>query len=278
MLYVRGIISSVFSILYVNKNLKHVVYDGVPEGCMKKLVLRGFQATLLICIQFTIVKYLSLIYIGIAQNITPLVTIVMSYYMTGEVLKTSDIVMIFVTFAGVSLITIGFNYDTASKNTHGQVPLFAQVGAFSIPFVLAFGNILMSTMKGLHENTVSLYINPTLAVVMYITMRQQGYDSSIFSTFDWLDWLLTVFFSINVVLVQTLKFMALQNEKPAKLGHFQYMGSVYQLFFDVCLLGAVFMPMQWMGLAIMFGAYFFKVLWDFNSKKDDKYTNPSQSK
>ena len=49
-----------------------------------------------------------MIYIGLAQNVTPLVTIVMSYFMTGEKLKKIDIGLIFVTFIGVTLISIGF--------------------------------------------------------------------------------------------------------------------------------------------------------------------------
>ena len=56
----------------------------------------------------TVIKYFSLIYIGLAQNITPLVTIVMSYFMTGERLKSIDIILIFITFIGVTFISYGF--------------------------------------------------------------------------------------------------------------------------------------------------------------------------
>jgi hypothetical protein len=66
LLFMRGIISSTFSILWVNTKLKMVVWDSIPRSQFKNLAIRSGQACLLILIQFTIVKYLSLIYIGVA--------------------------------------------------------------------------------------------------------------------------------------------------------------------------------------------------------------------
>jgi drug/metabolite transporter (DMT)-like permease len=81
-----------------------VIWDSVPRSQFQNLAIRSCQGSLLILIQFTIVKYLSLIYIGVAQNCTPLVTVLMSYFMTGERVKMIDIVMILITFIGVSFI------------------------------------------------------------------------------------------------------------------------------------------------------------------------------
>lgn len=69
----------------------------------------------------------------------------------------------------------------------------------------------MSKMKGLDENTVSLYMNPSLAVIMFVYMRCEGLDATMFfeSSFGLKDWLLLIFFSVGTVLVQTLKFNAL---------------------------------------------------------------------
>ena len=60
----------------------------------------------------------------------------------------------------------------------------------------------MYKMKGLHENTVSMYINPVLALTMLIVMLFQGGISiSFLSNFTWVDWILTIFFSIGTVIV-----------------------------------------------------------------------------
>ena len=66
LLFARGVISTLFSIMITNKDLKYVIWDGIPKEQFKNLAVRSFQATCLILIQFTIVKYLSLIYIGLA--------------------------------------------------------------------------------------------------------------------------------------------------------------------------------------------------------------------
>jgi hypothetical protein len=48
----------------------------------------------------------------------------------------------------------------------------AMSGAFLLPFVTAYTNVLTSKMKNLHENTVSCYVNPSvgifaLAIMLY---------------------------------------------------------------------------------------------------------------
>lgn len=141
------------------------------------------------------------------------------------------------------------------------------IGAFFIPVLLSYGNVLMHTMKNLDENTVALYMNPALAIIMFFYIRYKGQTFDVFADFGWLDWFLTIFFSVNTVIVQTLKFKALQNEEPGKLSHYQYLGTVYQLVFDVFFLGATFMPIQWAGLAIMFFGYGLQVFLKIRSVK-----------
>ena len=190
--------------------------------------------------------------------------------MTGENLRCADIVLIGITFIGVTMVTMGVDAQKKQNHLKEDIPLYAVIGAFMIPFLLSFGNIIMRKMKGMHENTVSLYMNPTLAILMYFCLIYMDLDLTIFWTqFQLYDWLLIIFFSVGTVLVQTLKFIALQNEEPGKLSHYQYMGSIYQLFFDVNLLGAQFQQIQWMGLTIMFFGYALKA-WDIVKYQKEK--------
>ena len=117
-------------------------------------------------------------YIGIAQNLTPIITVFMSYFMVGEKIKCIDVLMILIGLVGVTLVTYGFTQKQELKE-HSP-PLLATIGAFSIPFLLSLGNITMSKMKGLDENTVSLYMNPSLMVIMAIYMRYEGHTAEMF--------------------------------------------------------------------------------------------------
>lgn len=114
----------------------------------------------------------------------------------------------------------------------------------------------MSTMKGLHPNAVSLYLNPTLTFFMIMDQVVCATSPSIFWHLEFFDWFLLFIFGVNAFAVQSLKYMALQYQEPAKLSHYQYMNSVYQLMFDVFLFNAVFSALQWWGLAFMFMTYF----------------------
>jgi len=107
-------------------------------------------------------------YIGIAQNLTPILTVIMAYFMVGEKIKSIDVLMIIIGFGGITMVTYGFVQKQEMKE-HSP-PLLATIGAFTIPFLLSLGNITMSKMKGLDENTVSLYMGPSLAILMAIYM------------------------------------------------------------------------------------------------------------
>ena len=57
----------------------------------------------------------------------------------------------------------------------------------------------MSTMKNLDEQTVGLYINPCLALMMLLTMWYKGLTFEILHSFGLYDWVLVFFFSIATV-------------------------------------------------------------------------------
>jgi len=107
-------------------------------------------------------------YIGIAQNLTPILTVIMAYFMVGEKIKSIDVLMIIIGFGGITMVTYGFVQKQEMKEH--SLPVIATIGAFTIPFLLSLGNITMSKMKGLDENTVSLYMGPSLAILMAIYM------------------------------------------------------------------------------------------------------------
>lgn len=134
----------------------------------------------------------------------------MSFYMTGETIKKADLILIFITFIGVTIITYGFSQQEETLAEDERPPILAVIGAFFIPILLSYGNVLMRTMQGLDENTVALYMNPSLAAIMYLYLKINDLPFwSAFEALPLLDWVLIIFFSVNTVIVQTLKFKAL---------------------------------------------------------------------
>ena len=111
LLTVRGIIATIFGFLYVNKDIKLAMWDGVPEGNTFLLIQRIMCNCLSVIINFTVIKYMSLIYVGVAQNLSPLLIVVMSYFCLGERINKQDLVLLFVTFVGVVIVIYGMSVE-----------------------------------------------------------------------------------------------------------------------------------------------------------------------
>jgi hypothetical protein len=67
-------------------------------------------------------------------------------------------------------------------------------------------------MKNLHENTVSLFVNPSMFIIMYIIMigkNELGHSFEIYKTLLPLDWILMAFLGLASFTNQTLRYKAL---------------------------------------------------------------------
>ena len=60
-------------------------------------------------IKNSVVRHLSLVYVSLSGNVTPVVTVFMSYLLTGERFTGMDCFLLMVCLSGCTFITIGFN-------------------------------------------------------------------------------------------------------------------------------------------------------------------------
>lgn len=102
--------------------------------------------------------------------------------------------MIFVTFIGVSLITIGYKEDHSKDAL--QVPLLTYIGLFAMPILMSYGVILMRRMDGVHENSVALFTNTISFVVITTLCFAQGDTFPYNPGFGILDWIMMVTVSV----------------------------------------------------------------------------------
>ena len=90
---------------------------------------------------------------------------IMSAIWTGEKFKTVDIIFLVVSLIGVTAITYGFSYGKNGIDSNSDFLVgLAVIGAFMIPILTAYSNIITRKMKGMHENTISCYINPSIGI------------------------------------------------------------------------------------------------------------------
>lgn len=58
--------------------------DSIPSSQYKNMFFICLAAGAINCIELTIVKYLTLVFTGVARNLTPIVTVIMSALWIGE--------------------------------------------------------------------------------------------------------------------------------------------------------------------------------------------------
>ena len=174
LLFLRSAVATMLCVIIVNKNIKYAMYDSIEKKQVKNLTLRCIAAGIINTLELTLVKYLSMVFQGVARNLSPIATIILSALWIGEKFNNIDILFMIVSLLGVIAITIGFSYEKEKEYGNEDSSSFqlglAVFGSFFIPILTAFTNIITSKMKGMHENTISCYVNPSIGIFSLFIM------------------------------------------------------------------------------------------------------------
>ena len=141
------------------------------------------------------------------------------------------------------------------------------------PFLVALGTVMMRKMKKLNENVVSCYMNACSIPVMIALCYVTGSDLSAWRDFEALEWFCIFALSVTVLMSQTFRFKALQNEQAAKLQPYQFLAPVYQLIADLAIFAASFSLWQIVGMTIVCSVFLVELIYNCvvdYSKKGDK--------
>lgn len=192
----------------LNKDIKYVMYDSINRDNVGALIFRTVQGNLSITIQFMCVKYFSLTTVGVTQNLAPLITVVLAYYILSEKLAFFQIAALIISFAGILIVILGG--DVEDDTHYGQdAGFFEYFVLLANPVLIATGTIAMRKMRKMHESVVSSYMNLTLGMTCAVAMWIQGENLSICNGFNVPDWVYTVSLSFTVLCSQTFRFKAL---------------------------------------------------------------------
>ena len=108
MLLMRSIFALSTQLIMVNKNLKKAVWDGVDKKSSGPLIYRSVQGSITNIINYSVTKYLPLTIIAIVNNMSPVMTVILAFFILKEKIKRFEMVMLFLTVAGVlEVVTTG---------------------------------------------------------------------------------------------------------------------------------------------------------------------------
>lgn len=67
------------------------------------------------CLQFLLTKYLPLIYLGVCENMVPLITSFLSYVLLRQYVSKLDIILVVTSFVGLVIMYFGFKHQESEK-------------------------------------------------------------------------------------------------------------------------------------------------------------------
>ena len=77
---------------------------------------------------------------------------------------------------------------------------------------------------------------------------------------DTVDWFYSVMTGVLVICHQICRFMALKNEKAAKLQKLNFLSTLFSFMFDLLLFHQTFSTLQYVGMAAIFSLYVIQIV------------------
>ena len=188
------------------------MWDGIDRKSAPPLIFRTFQGTITNIINYSVTKYLPLTLIAIVNNMSPLICVVLAFFILKEKIKGFEIVMIVLTVAGVLTVVVFQNATEASDypQTSKALEYGLYTALFINPLLTAGGSISMRKMKKFHEAVVSWYLNWGIGLSSLLLVLILGEGFEVIGNFDWVSWLLSFGTGLFALTSQTARFMALK--------------------------------------------------------------------
>ena len=126
-------------------------------------MIRIFQVQFSIVVSYQAIKYFQLTTVTMVQQLSPMCTVVMSYFILNERLGRKQLTVLFLAFGAVSLVILG---GTQADKVVYQTNFFAFVMLIMNPIAVALGMIVMRSMRNTPEWTVNSWVNLMLFISM----------------------------------------------------------------------------------------------------------------
>ena len=208
-------------------------------------------------ISMTIIKFLSLTFIAVVNNMGPPLTIFLAYIILKERIARFETIMVAVTVAGVTLYSIASrgSEESAAKDVSQGLMIVMYIGLFSLPVLSAVGTISMRKMKKFHEAVVSFYLNLSIFFIALVVILGTGADFTFLINLDWISWLLLIGVGVVGVVGSTIRFICLKLQKASALQVLAPLTTLWQVLFDLTIFEETYNFLEWVGLSILFSVY-----------------------
>lgn len=103
----RSIWGLIILFLLINVNLKKIMYDSVNKRDYPFLVFKTLSSTVTQIINSYSSRYIPLTIIGVVNNLSPMITVLLAFIFLGERLRVLDLIFLGLLAAGIFTVVLG---------------------------------------------------------------------------------------------------------------------------------------------------------------------------
>ena len=169
------------------------------------------------------------------------------------------------------LVTLGDHQKEGHKYSNDHY--FALFGLLMTPVFIGMGTIALRKMKKLPTETLTTHMNIVQVIFMGTAMLVLDQRFTYWlGVFTWVDWVMILGMSLSVILSNTFKLLAFQNQKACKLQVLGNLCMVYQFLTDVFWFHVHFSSMQYWGIFVSMMTFIIDIYMTLSedTKNDDK--------
>ena len=255
LLFYRGFTAVIIMFFYMGRETKQLLVDDVSVETFPPLAFRIFQGVSCQFIRYWSMGFFSLSMIGVICKLAPVVTVILAYIVLKERLTTAEITLLVIAVASSLLVTIGDHQKDGKKYSSDHYVAFFSL--LMTPLFIGIGTIALRKMKKLRTETLTTHMNLVQITFTGTAMLilNQSFTEWLY-IFDWKDWLMMFGMAISVILSNTFKLLAFQNQKASKLQVLGNLCMVYQFLTDLFVFNTHFSSLQYWGIAISAFTFF----------------------
>ena len=213
----RGGVSFLVNIIYLNVNLKHACWDSVTKGLKLKLAYKVFGSVISVFLGYNAVFYFPLTYSTAMRNVSPFYALIFSAICAKEPATLKQVLLLTVITSLVLALVIpsyddgdaegGAKSDLLEGLSSGE-KIFAWTCLLTFPVFTAVMTLMNRLLKELHENTASTYGNFIQLFMFLGVSLALSEDTMFFTDFTGGLWALMLGTCVFQVISQVYSFKA----------------------------------------------------------------------
>jgi drug/metabolite transporter (DMT)-like permease len=217
MFFMRSCMGIGIMSLHLNRRIKKETWDSIECRKSGPLAFKTVGGILTNLIQFSVTKFIPATIISIVANLAPIVVLILAFSFLKEKILKFDVAMIVLTLVGIFTIILGGDDENSDKATPNFPIWVIYIVLFFNPFLSAGGTVAMRKMAKSSDAVVSWYLQWGTLIASVCIILARGESFSIYSAFEFWDWILAFFTGFLSIYSETVRFKALKMHDASAL-------------------------------------------------------------